>query len=206
MRMFACVFIWYMVSTSLCAAQSQVMIDCAPVYSALNSYLEDMTPEHAEQLLALLQGDNRFWCQDSQDIRSPYFTTHSYLLEVFTKNHEKIRERLLIHDEIAIDLLFRWQYYMTDGIYAEDIDALLGRIIPDASEFFLLALQRNMTHVHHVEGIVFIDPERADSECNELQRRYTAVSQVNNLAVEDVKHHVLALFKEEIERRCDGIH
>jgi hypothetical protein len=201
------VIMGFMVSTSLCFAQSQITIDCAPIYSALNSYFDAMNSDHAESLLALLQGDDRFWCQDSEHIRSEYFTTHSYLLELFTNNLETVYEQLLARDKAAIDVLFRWYYYMADGVYTEEIEMVLGRIIPDAPEFFLLALSRNMAYVQRLDGILFhIEPDAIESECQELQKRYTAVSQTSNSEIEDVKYRVLALFKEEIDARCHGIH
>jgi hypothetical protein len=205
MRIIVCILL-IILSSTICYAQKQIEIDCAPIYSALNEYFSDMKPKNVEKIIDLISGDNLIHCQNSDSIKNEYFNTHSYLLELFRNNLEKIETRLIEKDDEALDLLFYWNYHMCSGVYSEEISSFIGSTMNIDISYFLYGLTRNMKLVDRLEPIVLLDIHEIfyvpEKRCAEYEKIINSLVKINDSRLEKVKNDVLSILIKAKQDEC----
>ncbi|MFX1492481.1 MAG: hypothetical protein ACFFBU_09490 [Promethearchaeota archaeon] len=167
-----------------------------------------MTPKNAEKIIDLISGDNLIYCQNSDSIKNKYFNTHSYLLELFRNNLEKLKTRLIEKDDKALDLLFYWNYHMCSGVYSEEISSFIGSTMNIDMSYFLYGLTRNMKLVDGLGSFVLMDiyenfyvPEK---RCAEYEKIIKSLERINDSRIEKVKNDVLSILIKAKQEECVG--
>lgn len=195
--------------SSLCYAQKQVEKDCTQIYSALKIYFSNMQPENAEKIIDLISGDSQIHCKNSDIIRDEYFTTHSYLLELFTNNLENIKTRLNRKDEKAQDLLFYWDYFMSDGFYSEEISKVIGSAMDIDPSFFLHGLYRNKKLIDRLSPIVLMHIAEsfyiAEQRCAAYEKTINSIQTINDSKLDKIKYDVLQILIQAKEEDCKAL-
>jgi hypothetical protein len=186
----------------------QIETDCTPLYNSFTQYFENQSPKNADQLMSHFSGGSKYRCIDSENIRSQYFSTHSFILETFTNNLEKLEPNLNAEDEKTFDLMITWYRYMTDGFYSQELLKTIGNSIVEHPKFFLKSLKRQTKYLADIRldtMLLSIDSASSKEECTKIRERQTAINSVQGTELESTKLMTNKLIEDHLVEYCEGL-